>query len=100
MPAAKSLASSLVLLLLATPGVAQAKLSPEALAQLPAPATHAVDFVRDIRPILDASCAKCHARGKAKGGFRIDDRHALLQPADSGPAVLPGNSRDSLLVLW
>jgi len=77
---------------------AHAKLSPAQLAQLPPAASQPIDFVRDVQPILSASCAKCHARGKAKGGFRIDNRETFLQPADSGPAVIPGNSRDSYLI--
>lgn len=91
---ALSVALGTTLLPLASP----ATLPPEKLAQLPPPASRPVDFARDIQPILDASCAKCHGRGKAKGGFRIDTRQALLEPADSGPAVLPGNSRESYLI--
>jgi mono/diheme cytochrome c family protein len=98
MPAVRRLALALTLGALLAPAVAPAKLPPALLDQLPAPASQPVDFARDIHPILDVSCAKCHARGKAKGGFRIDDRQALLEPADSGPAVLPGNSRDSYLI--
>ena len=39
---------------------AQAKLSPEQIALLPPPASHQVSFGKEIRPILEASCTKCH----------------------------------------
>jgi len=98
MPDVRIFALSLALGIVALPIAAPAALAPEKLAQLPPSASRAVDFNRDIQPILSTSCAKCHGRGKAKGGFRINSREALLEPADSGPAVLPGNSRDSYLI--
>lgn len=76
----------------------QAKLPPEKLAQLPAPAGRPVDFRKDIQPILEASCIKCHARGKSKGGFVLDTRETALKDADSGPAIVLGNSAESHLV--
>ncbi|MGE4182001.1 MAG: DUF1549 domain-containing protein [Limisphaerales bacterium] len=91
-------AASGIVAVLALPTAGLAKLPPEKLADLPPPATHTVDFAREIQPILAASCAKCHGRGKAKGGFSIDNPRKILAPADSGPAILPGNSRDSYLV--
>lgn len=80
------------------PAVALAKPSAEELDRLPAPASRQVDFNRDIRPILNASCANCHGRGKSKGGFRIDTRETFLADGDSGPAVIVGDSRNSHLI--
>ena len=77
---------------------ALAKLAPEQLAKLPAPASHEVDFAKEIQPIFEASCAKCHGRGKAKGGFRLDSRETFLKGGDSGAAVQIGKSNESLLV--
>ncbi len=76
----------------------EAKVPDEKLAQLPPAATHAVDFGKEIRPILEASCVKCHGHGKAKGGFRLDTRETTLAPSDSGAAVVPGHGRDSYLI--
>lgn len=75
-----------------------AKLSPEDIKRLPPPATRSVDFARDIKPIFDASCVKCHGRGKSKGGFQLDSRETFLKDADSGPVVVLGNSAESYLV--
>ncbi len=78
--------------------VAWGKLSPEQVAKLPPPAAHTVDFSREIKPLLEASCIKCHGRGKAKGGWAIDNRETFLKGGDSGPAALPGNSAGSLVI--
>src|SRR5258706_2942284 len=73
-------------------------ITPEQLAQLPPPADHRIDFSNEIKPIFEASCIKCHGRGKDKGGLRIDTRETLLKGGESGPAVVAGKSAESLLV--
>ena len=75
-----------------------AALTPEQAGQLPPPAAHAVDFAKEIKPILETSCVKCHGRGKDKGGFKMDQRESFLQGGDSGPAVVVGMSAESLLI--
>src|SRR5688500_4451956 len=77
---------------------AQARLTPEQVAKLPTPASGAVDFKRDIQPIIEKSCVKCHGRGRDNGGFVVDSRESMLKGGDSGPAVVPGNSAESLLI--
>jgi hypothetical protein len=77
---------------------AYAKLTPEQLASLPKPVTRPVNFKTEVKPILEASCIKCHARGQGKGGFRIDNRELLLKGGDSGPAVVTGKSQESYLI--
>ena len=73
-------------------------MTPEQAAQLPPPATHKVDFTREIKPLFEASCVKCHARGKAKGGFNLENRDTALSGGDSGPAIVPGKSVESYLI--
>jgi hypothetical protein len=63
--------------------------------KLPPAATNTVDFLRDIKTILDTSCLKCHGPEKPKSRFRVDDRAALLKGGDSGVAVIPGQSAKS-----
>ena len=77
---------------------ARAALTPEQVRQLPAPASHPIDFAKEIQPILETSCTKCHGHGKEKGGFRIDTRETFLKGGDTGPAVVIGKSAESLLV--
>jgi hypothetical protein len=58
-----------------------------------------VDFSRQIKPLLERSCAACHSGGKARGLFRIDGRVAILKGGASGkPAVVPGHSEQSPLI--
>src|SRR6266498_3548607 len=73
-------------------------LTPEQIAQLPAPANHKIDFSKEIKPIFEASCINCHGRGKDKGGLRIDTRETFLKGGDSGPVITLGKSVDSLLI--
>src|ERR1043166_6805447 len=57
-----------------------------------------VDFRRDIEPIFKASCLKCHGPEKPKGQFRLDLKSLALKGGVTGKDILPGNSKDSLLV--
>jgi hypothetical protein len=83
---------------LASCGAVSAPITPEQVAQLPPPANHPINFAKEIKPIFEASCIKCHGRGRDKGGLRIDTRESFLKGGDSGPAVLSGNSAQSLLI--
>jgi hypothetical protein len=66
----------------------------------PAPAQDPVDFDRDVRPILDARCLKCHGPEKRKGGLLLTGRKAALQLGDSGlPALVAGKPQESQIFL-
>jgi cytochrome c553 len=65
---------------------------------LPPPADRTVDFAGDVKPILERSCARCHARGRRKGGFSIESRETLLAGGDNGPALVVGDSARSELI--
>src|SRR5689334_3731361 len=68
-------------------------------APLPAPPTpHAVSFQRDIAPIFQQSCAKCHMGNTVMGGLRLDSEAAIVRGGASGPAAIAGKSAESLLV--
>jgi len=70
------------------------------LAQNPAtvPPATAVDFSRDIQPILESRCYGCHGPKTASKGLRLDRRAGAIQGGESGPAIIPGNSEQSLIV--
>ena len=58
-----------------------------------------VDFAREIKPLLERSCAGCHSGGKPRGHFRVDSRDALLRGGASGEAaIVPGRSAESPLI--
>lgn len=55
-------------------------------------------FESRVRPVLVEHCQSCHGSKKQSGGLRLDHRDALLMGGHTGPAVIPGNPRDSLLI--
>src|SRR3954471_5740429 len=88
----------MVLCFLTSGLAASAKLAPEQREKLPPAATHPIDFVREVKPIFEASCIKCHGHGKSKGGFRLDSRDTVLSNSDSGPAIVLNQSAESYLI--
>jgi hypothetical protein len=58
-----------------------------------------VDYGRDVRPILERNCWKCHGAQKQKGGLRFDRRQGAITDGDSGKkAIQPGSSDKSELI--
>ncbi len=57
-------------------------------------------FEKKIRPVLTDKCYKCHSEKaeKLRGGLLLDTREGIRHGGDSGPAVVPGNLKDSLLI--
>lgn len=56
-------------------------------------------FEKKIRPLLADNCYSCHAADtKPAGGLRVDDHRGLLTGGDAGPAIVPGQPENSLLL--
>lgn len=79
-------------------GALAAQAAQPEVAPLPAPAAFKVDYLRDIKPIFDRSCLRCHGQERPKSDFSLTTREALLRGGAEGKAVLPGNSAQSPLV--
>jgi mono/diheme cytochrome c family protein len=93
--AVKPATAFLALALLIAP-FASAAIDP---AKLPPPAERPVDFVKDIRPIFEAACVKCHGPDRQKGGLRLDRRADALAGGDSfGPVIVAGKAVESPLL--
>jgi hypothetical protein len=57
------------------------------------------DFSRQVRPLLETHCVKCHGPEKQKGGLRFDTKAGAFATADSGEkAIVPGHASQSRLV--
>ncbi len=60
-------------------------------------------FESRIRPVLVQHCYSCHsaearASKKLRGGLLLDTKEGVLKGGDSGPAIVPGKAKDSLLL--
>jgi len=64
----------------------------------PAADAKGVTYDKDIKPILQKSCIKCHGAEKQKGKLRLDSLDAALKGGEAGKVVLPGDSAGSILV--
>jgi mono/diheme cytochrome c family protein len=57
----------------------------------------AVDFDREIRPLLQERCVECHGTKKVKANLRLDAKTHALKGGESGPAFVAGDPAKSLL---
>ena len=48
-----------------------------------------IDFVKDIKPILEVSCVSCHREEHDKGDLRLDERQYAFEAGEYGAAVVP-----------
>jgi hypothetical protein len=57
-------------------------------------------FEKKIRPVLVGQCYACHSEEakKDKGSLRLDTRDGIRKGGDTGPAVVPGDPKRSLLL--
>jgi hypothetical protein len=67
-------------------------------ASLPPAATRKIDFVKDVQPIFATRCYECHSEKKQEAQFRLDAKEIALKGGELGPAIVPGNSQESLLI--
>jgi hypothetical protein len=74
-----------------------------AVAGLPGPVAArgeapAVDYLRDVKPLLTRRCVACHGALRQKSGLRLDTAARALRGGETGPAVVPGKGDESLLI--
>ena len=54
-------------------------------------------FETDVAPILIENCIKCHGKNIQQGGLDLTTRNSLLLGGNSGPAIVPQYTQDSLI---
>ncbi len=63
--------------------------------------TNSILFDRDVRPIFEQSCFRCHGPEKPKSGFRLDIRADALKGGDDNTNdIVPGRSGQSKLIAY
>jgi hypothetical protein len=68
--------------------------------KLPPPsAKKGLTYEKDIKPIFEASCFRCHGEERQKGKLRLDSREAALKGGEDGKVIEPGKSDKSPLVI-
>ena len=56
------------------------------------------DFAKDIAPILEASCVKCHCEAKAKGKLRMDTKELAMKGGKNSKLIVPGKPDESSMI--
>ena len=64
----------------------------------PKPAAAPIDFVRDVRPILEEHCYECHGPEKQMNGFRVDRRRDAMR-GGTNHVIATGSAAASRLYL-
>jgi len=64
----------------------------------PASDQKGVTYAKDIKPVFDKSCVKCHGAEKPKAKLRLDTLEGALKGSENGKVIEPGKSADSILV--
>ncbi|MBC8135784.1 MAG: PSD1 domain-containing protein [Fibrella sp.] len=55
-------------------------------------------FTKEVQPLLKANCVGCHTGESAGGGLDLNSRVAVLKGGASGPAIVLGDLKKSLLL--
>ncbi|MEC8906731.1 MAG: PSD1 and planctomycete cytochrome C domain-containing protein [Verrucomicrobiota bacterium] len=58
----------------------------------------AVDFDKDIKPILETRCVSCHGIEKKKGDLDLSNLLSANKGGENGPAISPGKPEESELI--
>src|SRR6476469_210293 len=62
------------------------------------PCFAAVDYVREVKPLLAEHCYKCHGAQQQKSDLRLDTVALALKGGENGPALKAGDSAKSLMI--
>jgi hypothetical protein len=69
------------------------------VSKLPPPSDKkGLTYAKDMKPIFEHSCVKCHGAEKPKAKLRLDSLESALKGSENGKVIEPGNSAKSILV--
>jgi hypothetical protein len=67
----------------------------------PASDKKGLTYEKDIKPLLEKSCVKCHSGEKPKSKYRMEGLASVIKGGESGDAaIIPGNSAKSPMVAY
>ena len=70
------------------------------VSKLPPPAAKpSLTFEKDIHPLFEASCVRCHSGDRPKARLRLDTLENALKGGEDGKVITPGDSAKSKLVI-
>ena len=71
---------------------------PPAATLPPASTKTGLTYATDIKPIIDANCAKCHSGDRPKAHIKLDSLEGILAGSKRGKVVIPTDGANSLMV--
>ncbi len=57
-----------------------------------------VDFRKDVAPILQHRCLRCHNDRDQRGGLSLQSAKTVAKGGDSGKVIIPGDPESSYLL--
>jgi mono/diheme cytochrome c family protein len=60
--------------------------------------TTVASFQRDVQPIFNQICVKCHGGDEVKEGLSLKTYAEVMQGSDNGPVIVPGDPANSFLI--
>ncbi len=57
-----------------------------------------VEYLREVKPLLNEKCGACHGAVRQKSGLRLDAGQFIHRGGEGGPAITPGNAGASPLL--
>jgi WD40 repeat protein len=58
-----------------------------------------LDYYRDIYPFLKNNCISCHNKTTTKADLNMETPELMIKGGEAGPALIPGKSQESLVVI-
>jgi len=55
-------------------------------------------YTKNVQPILQANCYRCHGAPNHRGGLTIDTQAGMMKGGHDGPVIVPGDPAKSLLI--
>jgi uncharacterized membrane protein len=56
-----------------------------------------ISYSKDVRPILESRCSKCHMREHTSENLNIGTYESLMVGSQNGPVIVAGDANESLL---